>query len=90
MQLTNVLAAFLLVGTAFAAPSADKPKKPEKPTYSIVQQANQCGNNVTPYCCNADNKSSSSCKAIDNSDQCNTVIICCNANDSKQKCFGSA
>ena len=65
MQLTNVLAAFLLVGTAFAAPSApEKPKKPNKPTYKVVQQANQCGNDAAPYCCNADNGSYNSCNAI--------------------------
>lgn len=66
MQLLNVLTVAFFAGTALAAPSyhPPPPEKPNKPTYTVVQQANQCGNNITPYCCNADNGSYSSCKAI--------------------------
>lgn len=66
MQLTNIFTvAFLLVGTAFAAPN-EKPTKPTKPNQPIVvQQANQCGNDVSPFCCTSDKDGSySNCKAI--------------------------
>ena len=61
MQLIKVISlAALFAGTAFAAPAAEadaKPPKPKKPSFTTtVTQTNICGNNVTPYCCNSDNK----------------------------------
>jgi hypothetical protein len=65
MQLVKFLGlASLLAGTAFAAPAAEpKPPKPSSPA-STVTQTNVCGNNVTPYCCNADNGGISNCNAL--------------------------
>ena len=63
------LTVFLAAG-AFAAPNnppppPTKPAPPPQPTQTIVNQQNQCGNNVTPYCCISDNKGSySSCSAM--------------------------
>lgn len=67
MQFFNVLTvAFLFAGTALAVPGyhPPKPSRPNKVTVYEVQQANQCGNTDTVYCCNADNGSKyTSCTA---------------------------
>ena len=61
------------------------------PVASVVPQANQCGNNVTTYCCNNDAVKGGdvSCDAMGQSSICDTTIVCCNADHSIQACIGN-
>jgi hypothetical protein len=80
MHLTKVLTLMaVLAGTALAAPAAEaeagaskstNTRKPTntgrpKPQPTIVDQSNQYGTGITPYCCNTDNRGQfTSCYAI--------------------------
>lgn len=69
----------VLAAGAFAAPNPPtKPSQPPKPTETSINQQNQCGNNVTPYCCTSDGKFSyTSCYAISKLLLWNFAGSCC-------------
>lgn len=78
LTLTVFLAAGALAAPNNPPPPPTKPSHPPQPTQTIVNQQNQCGNNVTPYCCTSDGKQSyTSCYAMSRLLRSNLAGSCC-------------
>ncbi|KAJ9656925.1 hypothetical protein H2201_008364 [Coniosporium apollinis] len=95
MHFTKVFALAAIFATGvFAAPVAEAepanpPPRPSRPRPTQISQNNYCGNGVAPYCCASDKFGFSNCVAMTQGSQCQTTIVCCNAQQSIQVCTGN-
>jgi hypothetical protein len=78
---TLLFAAVVVASPNRPAPPA-KPVKPTKPTnQNNNQQTITCGNDMAAFCCNQDNQSIGAFVCSAASNNCNSIVVCCNVNN---------